>query len=467
MLGLIGLLGSSIRVTNDARYRAEAANLANAMIADMWTTTRRTSTRFTSAKLPTWTTKVAALLPGGIAPDVDDHAGVFVGEQHRRRHRLLADARRPRAAPARDDRPDREESPMREHSNRDARGLQRGVGLIEVMVSIVIAMLLVLVIYQIYEISEGQKRTITAGSDAQQNAAYGLYVLGRDLAIAGNGIASTAATLDQCALLRPIPVLIEAGRDGQRSGHDHRALRRVGLAGDARSHSCRTRPSTTYVGPGTGRRDSVRRRRCGRRGPGRHLHDVDDRRRRRRRRRGNRIRDAHGTRRSPAISLQRIRAVDRVAGEPRPGRVDGTHRLYGRCQPRMRCARRSSFPNNDPVAPLVSDVVNLKAQYGLDTNNDGIIDSWQDAATAPWTAASLPALSRSPRFGRYARSAWRSSRAARNTRRIPSPTGPLVMFDNSLGGHTESMSLTTDDTHYRYKVLETVIPLRNALWNPS
>jgi len=71
VLGLIGLLGSSIRVTNDARYRAEAANLANAMIADMWTTTPANIDTFTSAKLPTWTTKVAALLPGGMPPKVD------------------------------------------------------------------------------------------------------------------------------------------------------------------------------------------------------------------------------------------------------------------------------------------------------------------------------------------------------------------------------------------------------------
>lgn len=70
VLGLIGLLGSSIRVTNDARYRAEAANLANGMIADMWTTTPANIDTFTSAKLPAWTTKVEALLPGGIAPDV-------------------------------------------------------------------------------------------------------------------------------------------------------------------------------------------------------------------------------------------------------------------------------------------------------------------------------------------------------------------------------------------------------------
>jgi type IV pilus assembly protein PilV len=73
VLGLIGLLGSSIRVTNDARYRAEAANLANGMIADMWTTTTANiPTDFGSggAKLTSWKAKVASLLPGGIAPDV-------------------------------------------------------------------------------------------------------------------------------------------------------------------------------------------------------------------------------------------------------------------------------------------------------------------------------------------------------------------------------------------------------------
>ena len=74
VLGLIGLLGSSIRVTNDARYRTEAANLTSGMIADMWTTTTTANiaTDFGSGgpKLTSWTTKVEALLPGGIAPDV-------------------------------------------------------------------------------------------------------------------------------------------------------------------------------------------------------------------------------------------------------------------------------------------------------------------------------------------------------------------------------------------------------------
>lgn len=73
VLGLIGLLGNSIRVTNDARYRSEAANLASAMIADMWTMTAPSiDTEFapSGTRLASWTTKAASLLPGPYAPEV-------------------------------------------------------------------------------------------------------------------------------------------------------------------------------------------------------------------------------------------------------------------------------------------------------------------------------------------------------------------------------------------------------------
>ena len=66
VLGLIGLLGSSIRVTNDARYRSEAANLAGAMIADMWTMTAtqmKDDFKAGGTKLTDWQKKAEALLP--------------------------------------------------------------------------------------------------------------------------------------------------------------------------------------------------------------------------------------------------------------------------------------------------------------------------------------------------------------------------------------------------------------------
>jgi type IV pilus assembly protein PilV len=66
VLGLIGLLGSSIRVTNDARFRSEAANLAGAMIADMWTMTAgEMDAQFGTGgtKLAAWQSKAENLLP--------------------------------------------------------------------------------------------------------------------------------------------------------------------------------------------------------------------------------------------------------------------------------------------------------------------------------------------------------------------------------------------------------------------
>lgn len=70
VLGLIGLLGSSLRVTNDARYRSEAANLASAMIADMWMmTAEQVDTQFAAdgTKLKAWQAKAGAMLPSAAA----------------------------------------------------------------------------------------------------------------------------------------------------------------------------------------------------------------------------------------------------------------------------------------------------------------------------------------------------------------------------------------------------------------
>ncbi len=338
--------------------------------------------------------------------------------------------------------------------------LQRGVGLIEVMVSIVIAMLLVLVIYQIYEISEGQKRTITAGSDAQQNAAYGLYVLGRDLAIAGNGIASAAATLDQCALLRPIPVLIAAGA----TGNDPDTI--TVLYGGSASLATpvpfmQNSAGNTYVvhGPvGFSPKDVV----AAVQGATCTMSKIDP---------GGVVVDA-----ATGFATLTVTPVAGNLGAAYPavtasvvnlGQAEAMARIAYTVDATAHALRtQKQLPNNDPVAPLVSDVVNLKAQYGLDTDNDGIVDIWQDATGGVWAAANLPAQPlatlRQIRAIRVA-IVTRSGQYEKD----PVTTGPIVMFDNSLGGSAVSMSLSTDDTHYRYKVLETVVPLRNALWNPS
>src|SRR5205823_10552381 len=77
VLGLVGVLAASIRATNDARYRAEAANLANAVIGDMWATAAtQLDPQFGTGgpRLAAWQNLVARELPsasGANAPLVD------------------------------------------------------------------------------------------------------------------------------------------------------------------------------------------------------------------------------------------------------------------------------------------------------------------------------------------------------------------------------------------------------------
>jgi type IV pilus assembly protein PilV len=77
ILGLVGVVAGSIRATNDARYRAEAANLASAVVGEMWATAAADlDAQFGSggAKLTAWQDQVASLLPsasGANAPQID------------------------------------------------------------------------------------------------------------------------------------------------------------------------------------------------------------------------------------------------------------------------------------------------------------------------------------------------------------------------------------------------------------
>ena len=65
---------------------------------------------------------------------------------------------------------------------------QRGFSLIELMVGVVIGLLAVLVITQVVTLAEGRKRTVSMGSDAQVNGALALFTLQRDIEQSGYGV---------------------------------------------------------------------------------------------------------------------------------------------------------------------------------------------------------------------------------------------------------------------------------------
>lgn len=67
----------------------------------------------------------------------------------------------------------------------------RGLSLIELLVGITVGLLATLVIMQMYATFEGQKRTSTTGADAQENALIALATVERDVRMAGNGLADS------------------------------------------------------------------------------------------------------------------------------------------------------------------------------------------------------------------------------------------------------------------------------------
>ncbi|OIQ96199.1 hypothetical protein GALL_218280 [mine drainage metagenome] len=67
---------------------------------------------------------------------------------------------------------------------------QRGFSLIEILVGLIIGLIGVVVIMQMLETTEHQKRTTLSGGDAQINGTLGLYSLSQDLRLAGYGFAS-------------------------------------------------------------------------------------------------------------------------------------------------------------------------------------------------------------------------------------------------------------------------------------
>jgi type IV pilus assembly protein PilW len=65
---------------------------------------------------------------------------------------------------------------------------ERGFSLIELMVGLVISLICIFAMLSVFAIYEGQKRTTTNGSDAQQSGSFSMYELERQVRTAGSGL---------------------------------------------------------------------------------------------------------------------------------------------------------------------------------------------------------------------------------------------------------------------------------------
>ena len=115
--------------------------------------------------------------------------------------------------------------------------------------------------------------------------------------------------------------------------------------------------------------------------------------------------------------------------------------------------------NPTSTTPLSDGVFLLKAYYLKDTNLDGTIDA-QDQ-TAP-TAATWPQV-------RAVRVALVTRTSATDAQNLSNSTLEILPSQNigTFAAPSVSITLTADERKYKYKVFQTVVPLRNQLWGGS
>ena len=343
---------------------------------------------------------------------------------------------------------------------------QRGTGLVETLVGLAIGLLTLVAIFQVYAVSESHKRTIATGSDAQQSASFALFLIARDVANAGNGVASAAVTvdgrtvLDGCALLRSIPILIEAGARAVDPdaitvfyGASSSLATPVALAANAEVRSLASADRYVISAPAAfGPNDVI----AAVDGATCTLSTIDP--------AGVEVSGA-GLATLAHTPLSGALGFVYSAGSAflvNLGRAARLARLRYSVDTSSRALRtQHQLPTAGPVNPILGDIVNLKAQYGLDTDADGTVDTWQAATGTVWSSASLPsqplATIRQIQSVRVAIVA----RSPQYEREAVTP-GPVLLFDGTI-----AIALSADQQHYRYRVVETIVPLRNTLWNAT
>lgn len=122
----------------------------------------------------------------------------------------------------------------------------------------------------------------------------------------------------------------------------------------------------------------------------------------------------------------------------------------------------------DTVTAIADGVADLRVRYGVDTNDDGRIDSWQSPASSPWDAASLLDGSAAARTNLSRIVAIRVGLLMRNSAPERDAVSPstLTLFSDLGSTLQVTRTLTSAEQQLRWRTVEFTVPLRNVLLMP-
>lgn len=373
-------------------------------------------------------------------------------------------------------------------------GPQRGVSLIELMVGLLIGLLAVLVISQVLAAVEGQKRTVTSGADAQLTGTLALYTLSRDIEMAGYGlttsqiglgceIRATRFNAGNGGVRRLVPVEITNGLNGAPD-----ALRVFGANKPSFSVPVRVTGDHPRVGTGNdlfvvnnpigveagdlmvavpspptaaNRCTVFRATAVGNAGSQFTIAHASG------------VSDVNGWN---GATQQNLLDLFPVAGYPAGSYLVNlgqglTDRRYAVANGSLRLAEFNTATASQSVASEVfPQVVNMQAYYGKDTDNNESIDRYDTVLPGtPEEWAQVVAI----RLAVVVRSSQFESTEVTSTPPVWNlgPTPTVVDAATVACGTARCLPMpvtgdinNNDWKRYRYKVYDTVVPLRNLLW---
>jgi type IV pilus assembly protein PilW len=372
--------------------------------------------------------------------------------------------------------------------SRPQRSRSRGLSLVEILVASAIGIIASLVIFQVFAVFEGQKRTTTSGGEAQTSGTLALFTMEREVRQSGFGMNSVdflgcaVQGWDQVAgaAISPwafAPIVVVQGAGGT-PGVPGGALTIAGA------------PDTVTIAYGTGEslpapvQISVGS-----------LGTTDD---------FVKVIDTYGFRPgervviaesskpctmaqvsavppdplvggdTQRINLQAAAYIHPVTSNLEPTRYNnpaglGTqyttsgkvYNLGASTSIKVYSIRNAQLivqATGAAETPIYDNIVQLQAEYGKDTDGNGTIDIFEE--TPPTNAAQWATVL-----------AVRIALVSRSSLYEKEEVSPatIELWKNSDDAPTTAgmeWNLTADERHYRYKVFQTVVPLRNMIWRP-
>lgn len=345
---------------------------------------------------------------------------------------------------------------------------QAGFSLIEILVGLVIGLLATLVIMQVFSVFEGQKRSTSGSADAQTNGSIALMNIQRDLQMAGFGLPLPLADRENTSLkcnLFPdydpdnnaatnnstnlFPIVIQ---DGAANTNDTVIVRYSSTASMGAVPVKVSNTAVVTAAPGLAVENNI----------GCTAGDV--------------VMISNG-----AICSMATISIPNGVPDPTHIILAADPLIAGALVPGAKLACMGNWQNyryevvNNELqlngSPIVSEVVNLQAQYGVSAAaNSNQVNQWVNAV-APWAAPTVADRNRikAVRIVVVVRNGLREKENVTTpctTSKGVINNGPCAWDDTDYSA-APMIDLSADAAwqKYRYRAFETIIPLRNMLWS--